>query len=57
MTVGDLLTRISSAELTEWFALAAIEAREQRDAQRQQAGGRGDLSGAPQWGRGGGWRP
>lgn len=32
MTVAELLSRISSAELTEWKALYAIEAAEQNAA-------------------------
>lgn len=49
MTVGDLLDRISSAELTEWAALWSLRADEERIGQaraeaqqraRRMAGGR-----------------
>ena len=36
MTVGELLNRMSSAELVEWMALYKIEANE-REHQRQVA--------------------
>ncbi len=36
MTVGELLARISSAELTEWMALYQIEAAEE-EKERQKA--------------------
>jgi hypothetical protein len=32
MTVGDVLDRMSSAELTEWVALFQIEASEEEEA-------------------------
>lgn len=38
MTVGELLSRVSSAELTEWLAYYAMEAAEERalrDAQQK----------------------
>ena len=37
MTVGELLARISSAELTEWVAVYLLENEEakQRDVERQ----------------------
>ena len=40
MTVGELLGRITSSELTEWAALYGIEAAERAEADRQQAEGR-----------------
>ena len=36
MTVGQLLTTISSAELTEWMALAEIRADEQVEREQEQ---------------------
>lgn len=36
MTVGELLARMSSAELTEWMALAQIE-RSEAEQQAQRA--------------------
>ena len=35
MTVGELLDRISSSELTEWHALYDIEAAEQAEAEKR----------------------
>ena len=35
MTVGDLLDRISSSELTEWRALYDLEAEEQAEAEKR----------------------
>jgi hypothetical protein len=35
MTVGELLERVSSSELTEWRALYDIEAAEQAEAERR----------------------
>jgi hypothetical protein len=35
MTVGELLDRITSSELTEWHALYDIEAAEQAEADRK----------------------
>jgi hypothetical protein len=40
MTVGDLLGRVSSSELTEWRALYGLEAAERAEAEKQQARGR-----------------
>jgi len=34
MTVGDLLDRMSSAELTEWVAFYKLEAEESAHAQK-----------------------
>tara|TARA_R110000796_G_scaffold165764_3_gene282620 strand:- start:167 stop:292 length:126 start_codon:yes stop_codon:yes gene_type:complete len=35
MTVGDMLDRMSSEELTEWIALYRIEYSEQEQAQQR----------------------
>ena len=38
MTVGELRVRMSSAEFSEWVALAAIEADERNHQQQRQQG-------------------
>ena len=38
MTVGELRWRMSSAEFTEWIALAAIEADEREHAAKRSRG-------------------
>lgn len=36
MPVGELLTRVSSAEIAEWMALAEIRAEEQEQQEQEQ---------------------
>lgn len=36
MPVGELLTRMSSAEIAEWMALAEIRAEEQAEQEQEQ---------------------
>ena len=40
MTVGELLDRIPSSELTEWRALYDLEATEHAEAEKKQKGRR-----------------
>jgi hypothetical protein len=40
MTVGELLDRITSSELSEWMALYDLEEREQAAAEKREAKGR-----------------